>query len=304
MCEIHSFSGMLEFLKNRKKAKRIAVVCPYDEETLESIKKAIEEKIITAILIGESARITQALDLAGLSADTFTIVDTPDPHSAAATAVSIINTGGADILMKGLVNTDVLLKAVLNKENGLLPAGNILTHLTVVDVPSYHKLLFVSDVAVIPYPTLSQREAMIKYDVEVCHKFGIDHPNVALIHFNEKVNPKFPNSVDYQSLVEMGAKGMFGDAVIAGPMDVKTACDTHSAGIKGLTSSVCGNADILIFPNIDAGNTFYKTVTFFAHGEVAGILQGAKCPVVLSSRSDSAASKFYSLALGCMSSLS
>ncbi len=304
MSEIQSFAGMLDFLKSRAKARRVAVVCPYDEETLESLKRAIEENIITAILIGESEKIAKAIEATPLSENTYSIIDTPDAQSAAAEAVEFVNRGEADLVMKGLVNTDVLLKAVLNKERGLLPAGNILTHLTVVDVPSYKKLLFVSDVAVIPYPTLAQREAMIKYDIKVCHKFGIARPNVALIHFNEKVNPKFPNSVDYKELVDMGAKGAFGEAVIGGPMDVKTACDTHSAGVKGLTSTVCGNADILIFPNIDAGNTFYKTITFFAHGEVAGILQGAKCPVVLSSRSDSAASKFYSLALGCMGSLS
>jgi phosphotransacetylase len=199
--------------------------------------------------------------------------------------------------MKGIINTDNLLKAVLNKEHGLLPQGRILTHLTVLHVPTYEKLLFFSDAAVIPSPTLAQRIQMIKYAVDVCHRFGIERPRVSLIHCSEKVNPKFPVTIDYTEIVKMCANGEFGNAIVDGPLDVRVSCDKASMEMKGIHSPIDGDADVLLFPDIEAANCFYKSATLFAHGEIAGMLMGPECPVVLPSRSDSARTKFYSLAM-------
>jgi phosphate butyryltransferase len=219
---------------------------------------------------------------------------------AARKAVELIRSGEADVLMKGIINTDNLLKAVLDKEKGLLPKGRVLTHITLAQIPAYPKFIFFSDSAVIPRPTYEQFRAMILYAVSVCHHCGLEEPRVALIHCSEKVNEKFPHTLDYVKLKADAVDGVFGQMQLDGPMDVKTACDLHSGDIKGLSSPVVGNADVLIFPNIESGNTFYKAVSLFARADMAGILQGTVCPVVVTSRSDSSISKYYSLALACI----
>ena len=299
MQQIQTFTQMVDHLKQAGIRKRIAVVCPYDEETIAAATRAHNEGLADLIMIGDS-RLESLLDESLLKSDNVKVVNADTADQAAAMAVGMVHDGCADVLMKGLINTDNFLRAILNKETGLLPKGRLLTHLSVAQLPLYKKLLFFSDVAVIPYPTLEQRIEIINYDLGTCRKLGIECPKVALIHFTEKVNPKFPNSTDYVKLVEMAKEGSFGKVEMAGPMDAKTACDSHSAAVKGLTSDVCGDADLLIFPNIESGNTFYKTITLFGNAVIAGILQGPACPVILSSRSDSAESKFLSMALACI----
>ena len=176
----------------------------------------------------------------------------------------------------------------------------MLSHITVAQIPTYKKLLFFSDAAVIPRPTLEQFEAMLLYDLEVCRRMGIEAPRVALIHCTEKVNEKFPHTLDYVTLKERAAAGAYGNMYLDGPMDVKTACDAHSGEVKGISSPVVGHADLLIFPNIESGNTFYKTVSLFGDANMAGMLRGTTSSVVVPSRADSGNSKYYSLALACV----
>lgn len=302
---IRTFDQVYRYLSALNLRKRIAVVCPDDDCTRHAISEALAGGLADFLLVGtrgSSAALPAEITSYGAERVRVREVD-GDSDACAWAAVEAIRCGEADILMKGLINTDNYLRAILNKEHGLLPKGNVLTHLSVAQLPGYHKLLFFSDVAVIPYPMLEQRIAMIKYDVATCRKFGIAAPKVALIHFTEKVNEKFPNSVQYVELCRMAEAGEFGAVEMGGPMDVKTACDRHSAEVKGIASSVCGDADLLIFPNIESGNTFYKTITIFGGAEIAGMLQGAVCPVILSSRSDSAASKLSSMAIACMSAI-
>lgn len=223
-----------------------------------------------------------------------------DKDEAAREAVRIVREGGADILMKGIINTDNLLHAILDKEKGLLPKGKILTHLAVMQIPTYDKLLFFSDAAVIPRPTLQQRIEMIWYAIHTCRHFGIGQPRIALIHCTEKVSAKFPHSLDYVNIVELAEAGEFGNVIIDGPLDVKTSCEKTSGDIKGIVSPINGEADVLIFPNIESGNAFYKAVSLFSHADMAGLLQGPVCPVVLPSRSDSGLSKYYSIAMACL----
>lgn len=298
---IKSFDELTAHLRTLNRRKRIAVVCANDPNTEYAIVRAIEEGIAEFLMIGDSA-ILEKYPILKQHSDYVQAIHIENPDEAAREAVKLVREGGADILMKGIINTDNLLRAILDKEHGLLPKGKILTHLSMVQIPGYNKLIFFSDAAVIPRPTLQQRIEMIWYAIHTCRAFGIKQPRIALIHFSEKVSAKFQNSLDYVNLVELAEAGEFGDVIIDGPLDVRTACEEASAGIKGIVSPINGQADVLIFPNIEAGNTFYKTVSLFAKAEMAGLLQGPTCPVVLPSRSDSGLSKYYSIAMACMTS--
>ena len=293
---IRTFSQLTEHLKKNADRKRVALVCGYDDNSFAAVKRALREGLAEFIMVGDGKRLCRFMELE--HAERYiNIVDEPDLDNAARRAIDLIHEGKADILMKGIINTDNLLKAVLNKEHGLLQQGRILTHLTVMHVPMYNKLLFFSDAAVIPNPTLVQRVEMIKYAVDVCHRFGIEQPRVSLIHCSEKVNPKFPITIDYTEIVKMCADGEFGNAIVDGPLDVRVSCDKVSMNVKGIHSQIDGDADVLLFPDIEAANCFYKSATLFAHAEIAGMLMGPMCPVVLPSRSDSVRTKFYSLAM-------
>ena len=296
---ILNFAQLTAHLKKLNHRKRIAVVCANDPNTEYAISRALEEGIAEFLMIGDSTILKKYPTLKQYPEYVKTIhIENPD--EAAREAVRIVREGGADILMKGIINTDNLLRAVLNKEHGILPKGNVLSHITVAQIPMYKKLLFFSDAAVIPRPTLEQFEAMLRYDLEVCRRMGIEAPRVALIHCTEKVNEKFPHTLDYVTLKERAAAGAYGNMYLDGPMDVKTACDAHSGEVKGISSPVVGHADLLIFPNIESGNTFYKTVSLFGDANMAGMLRGTTSPVVVPSRADSGNSKYYSLALACV----
>ncbi|MDE5929334.1 MAG: phosphate butyryltransferase, partial [Muribaculaceae bacterium] len=223
-----------------------------------------------------------------------------DIDGAATLGVKLVREGRGDVLMKGGINTDKLLRPVLNKEYGLLPQGEVLTHITLTKVPAYPNMLLFTDAAVIPAPNAEQLRAMVRYTVEAEHRLGNPCPRVALIHFTEKINPKFEYTLAYDEIMKEAAEGVYGECVVGGPMDVKTACDHHSAEIKGIDSPVAGKADVLIFPILTAANTFYKTVSFFCDAPMAGVLRGTTAPVVIPSRADHDNSKLYSLALACL----
>lgn len=299
MMPIRNFSTLVTHLASHTSGPaRVAVVCPDDEATVEAVAKAMSLNVITCRLYCKApAALPAALAEYGASC---TVVEAPDADTAARMAVADVREGVADVLMKGLINTDNLLRAVLDKQHGLLPAGAVLSHMTVMEVPGRDKLLFFSDPAVIPFPTLAQRTAMVGYVASACRRFGIERPAVALIHCSEKTSPKFPVTGDYAEIVAEAKSGRWGDILVDGPMDLKTACDSHSAQVKGLKSPVCGHADALIFPDIEAGNVFYKTMTCFADALAAGTLMGTLAPVVVPSRSDDAESKFTSLALAAL----
>lgn len=301
MKTMKALSQLVDILRSRGVRKKIAVVCPNDPHTEYVILRSLREEIAEYALVADRANIGMALHIRSASPDFVRVYEASTPDEAASMAVQLVRTGEADVLMKGLINTDNLLRAVLNKERGLLPAGGILSHVSVAQIPLYHKLLVFSDAAVIPRPTLEQFRAMITSDVALCRKLGNEQPRVALVHCSEKVNEKFPHTLDYVRLKEEAALGAFGEVFIDGPMDAKTACDMHSGEIKGLSSPVVGNADILIFPNIEAGNTFYKTLSLFGDANMAGMLTGTTAPVIVPSRADSGNSKFYSLVLACLS---
>lgn len=301
---IRTLSQMVDCLRSRGVRRKVAVVCPNDPHTEYVIMRSLREEIAEYLLVTDSAHLDVSRNLQSASPDFTRIYEASTPDDASALAVQLVRIGEADILMKGLINTDNLLHAVLRKEAGLLPEGGVLSHVAVAQVPLYHKLLLFSDAAVIPRPTLGQFRSMIRNDVALCRKLGNGEPRVALIHCSEKVDGKFPHTLDYVQLKEDARRGMFGSSFVDGPMDVKTACDKHSGDIKGISSPVVGNADILIFPNIESGNTLYKSLSLFGDADMAGMLMGTTAPVVVPSRSDSGNSKYYSLALACIAGTS
>lgn len=300
MDTISSFAELTTHLTNVNCRKRMAVANAVDSHTLDAVLRAVDLGIIEAFLIGDVASIESPNLFEHPLSPFVHIIDKPDVLEATLEAVRMVRSGEADILMKGLVNTDVLLRAILDKEKGILPPGKVLTYNAAMEIPNYHKLVFFSDPVVIPSPNLEQRTAMIKYAIASAYKFGIMKPKVALIHATEIANPKIHYMQDYLDIMQMWRDGEFGDVIMDGPLDVFLALDAERGGIKNVPSPVLGDADILIFPNFESANIFYKGLALFAGAQMGGLLQGTDKPVVLTSRSESVDSKFYSIAMACV----
>lgn len=297
---ISNFDDLTSMLTQAHGRKRVVVASPADSHTLYVVERALRENIADFVLVCVGECKPEFAVLADSYPGRVRIETTPTVDDAARRSVELARNGEIDVLMKGSMNTDNLLHAVLNKEKGILEPGRVLSHVTVTQIPAYGKLLVFSDAAVVPHPTLDQFDAILTYDVDISRRLGVAIPKVALINFTEKINPKFPNTMYYQELERRAAEGRYGKIDIGGPMDVKTALDTESGKIKDIKSPVVGNADVLIFPNIESGNVFYKTLTLFAGAQTAGMLCGTTVPVVVASRADSCESKFYSLAIACV----
>lgn len=301
MQPISSFKDLTSHLVHAKSRQRIAVANAVDTHTVGAVLKAVEAGIVEAFLVGDVAAIESPRLFENPEILQYVhIIDRPEVQDATLEAVRMVKENEADILMKGLVNTDVLLRAILDKEKGLLPSGNILTYNAALEIPAYHKLLFFSDPAVIPYPSLEQRKAMIKYAIETCRKFGIERPKIAMIHATEKANPKIMFMQDYLDIMECWRNGDFGDVILDGPLDIFLSLDKERGSIKNVPSPVLGDADVLIFPDFACANAFYKGLALFAGAEMGGLLQGTSKPCVLTSRGDSTMSKFYSIAMACI----
>ena len=305
MNPIVDFKALPERLRSTGRRATVAVASPADAHTEEVIERSINENLAEFTLVAVDRKRSIAERLAADYPGHVAIINADDDDDAARKAVAEVNEGRAEVLMKGSLNTDNLLRAVLNKEHGLLVKGSVLTHIAVAEIPGMRRLLLFSDAAVIPYPTAEQLDAIMQYITATWRSItGGDCPRVALTHCTEKTSEKFPITIAYKAIKQYAEELRYGNVLVDGPMDVKTACDAESGAIKGIASPVVGNADILIFPDIEAGNTFYKTVTLFAHATVAGMLAGTTAPVVVTSRADSVDSKFYSLVIACMKSKS
>ncbi len=299
MKPIKSFDELAASFTGDRGRKKMAVANAVDAHTLEAVMMAVEAGVVEAYLVGDEAVIEKML-ASHLPSSYIKIINCPEVMDATVEAVRLVKSGECDVLMKGLVNTDVVLREVLNKERGLLPPGRVLTYNALLNIPGYHKLVFFTDPAVIPAPTKDQRIEMIKYSLESARKFGIESPNVALIHATEKANPKIAFMQDYVDIIQMWKDGYFGECTIDGPMDAFLALDKERGAIKNVPSPILGDADILMFPDFAAANSFYKGLVSFAGAGMAGMLQGTEKPVVLTSRSDDTMSKFNSI---CMAAI-
>jgi len=300
MKTINTLEQMVQHLIDSGIKKRIAVAVAEDENTISALIEAQEKGFASPILIGNKEKIEKALRDENAKPENFRIVNIPDLEKAAKEAVRMVKHDEADVLMKGLIGTDKFLKAVLDKENGLLPPKAVMSYVCALELPKYNKLLFVSDTAVLPYPDLKQKIAMVNYTVDMVKKFGIDDPKVALIGASEKVNDAFHYNNDYTQICKMVDREQIQKCTIDGPLDVFLACDKESIKIKGIETPINGEADALIFPSLEAANSFYKGLMLFGGGELAGLIQGTIKPVVVMSRSESQKSKFYCVALSCL----
>lgn len=295
---IKNFNDLINAVKAKPK-KRVVVAKGEDPNTIGACIRAYEEKIADFILVGDTQKIETLLKEQGQKPEGFRIVHAEGEIEAGKVSVELIRKNEGDILMKGLIATDKYMKAILNKETGLLSKGNILSHLTVIDVPEYHKLLFLTDVAIIPAPDMAQKIKMIEYAANSAKRFGIDIPKVALVAANEKVSDKMPFTMEAAILTQMNRRKQIGGCALDGPLALDVAISKESCRIKGLETPVGGDADILVFPNIEAGNIFYKCCAYFAKAKLAAIVFGSDVPCVLTSRSDSDESKFLSIVLAC-----
>lgn len=303
MKPIANFSELISHLDSSGKRQRVAVISGVDDSTLYALHRALDAGFISVVFVGQVPCLDEHPEFRPFE-QYIEFRPAEGEDAAAALAVSLVRSGEADFLMKGLIHTDNLLHAVLHKEKGLLPRGEVLTHVAVAETAAYNKLLFFSDPAVMPVPARKQREAQVRYIIRICHAFGIATPRIALIHFTEKVSEKFPCTIDYQDLAQESRAGRWGTAIIDGPLDVRTSVDPEAMRVKGIDSPIAGRADALVFPDLEAANAFYKTLSFFANAEQAGMLLGTVCPVVVSSRGDDGKSKFFSLAMASVVSAS
>lgn len=296
---ITKLEQIFEVLKSKSK-KRLVAAYANDAHTIEAISNAIDKGIIEGILVGDDATIHSVCAKLNINADKFRIIHEPNEAKAATKAVSVINAGEADLLMKGLVSTDKYMKAILNKETGLMNPGAILSHVTVIENPIYPKLLIVGDVAIIPLPEFKQKVAILNYLIKTAHALNIEMPKVAVISATEQMLAGIPSSAEAAMLAKMAERGQIKGAYVDGPLALDTAIDKESAGIKKLSGPVAGDADCLLFPNIETGNVFYKTNTKLAGAELGAFVAGARVPCVLSSRGDSSLTKLYSIALAAL----
>ena len=297
-----TFEQIYAELRSRGSRKRMVAAWGVDGHTVAAAGKAVGLGLADVTLVGDENLIAQACKDEEIDISVFTIVHNENEMESIKEAVRMVREGEGDFLMKGLCSTDKFLRAILNKETGLLPPKGTLTHCTTLEIPSYHKLLFVGDVAVIPAPDLKQKQIIMECLVKTAQAVGIAKPKVAILAATEQVLPSQPASIEAAILSKMADRGQIKGCIADGPLALDVAIDQESVAIKGLVSPVAGDADCLLFPNIESGNVFYKANSKLVAGvRQSGILVGAKAPCVLSSRADSIDTKLNSIAMAAMS---
>jgi len=299
---ITKLNQIFEQLKGMSSKKRLVVAFGNDEHSIEATYKALELGIVDVTIVGDEATIKEVCAKHSYDVSKFTIVQESEEVAATKKAVALINAGEGDIIMKGLCSTDKYMRAILNKQEGLLPPKAILTHVSIMEYAAYDKLLVVSDVAIIPQPDFKQKLALINYVVKTSKALGVEKPKVAMIAASEQVLPNVIGSTDAAVIAKMSDRGQIAGCYVDGPLALDTAIDAEAVAIKKLESTVAGDADCLVFPNLETGNVFYKASTKLAKAETGAMLVGAKVPSVLSSRGDSVQTKLNSIALAALTS--
>ena len=298
---ITKLDDLLELVKTKEK-KRLVAAYANDSHTIGAVSAAIDKGIVDATLVGDIDTIKKVCAEEGIDPNKFELVQEADETKAGVRAVSLIREGKGNILMKGLLSTDKYMRAILNKETGLMPGkkNDMLTHMAVFEVPAYHKLLVCSDVAVMPAPDLKQKQTILTYLINTAKSLEIAKPKVAVLAATEQVSTGMQACVDAAIISKMGDRGQIKGAIVDGPLALDVAINAESAKTKKVGGEVAGDADCLLFPNIESGNVFYKACTKFAGAELACMVVGAKVPCILTSRGDSAKTKLYSIALAAL----
>jgi phosphate butyryltransferase len=297
---MRNLDDIFDKIKERETKKRLVVVFGNDDHTIKAVGKAIDMGIVEGILVGDKPVILKVCDDAGIEPEKFRIVNEPDELKAGYKSVQMILQGEGDLLMKGMISTDKYMRVILNKEDGLMTPGAILCHVSVLKPENYHKLLVIGDVAIIPAPELKEKIAITKSLIHMSKVLGVQKPKLAVLAATEQVLPKMQACTDAAVLSKMGERGQIKGAIIDGPLALDVIVDKESAKIKNLNSPVAGDADCILFPNIEAGNVFYKFHTKLTGGELGAIVAGAKVPAILSSRGDTPKTKLYSIALAAL----
>lgn len=292
------FADIIKAVKGGR-PKTIAVAVAQDLEVLEAISAAKREGLATAVLVGDEARIKSIAKEAELDIDGLRIVNEPDNLAAVKKAVTMVGSGEADVLMKGLVGTADLLRGVLNKDWGL-STGKTISYVGIIDSPEYDRLLFLTDPAIATYPDLKMKIDLINNAVQVARALGVDQPKVACVTAVEVVNPKMEATMDAALLAKMSDRGQIRNCIVDGPLALDNALSEESARHKGIVSPVAGKADILLVHNIETGNALFKSAHYLADCETAGFTVGASVPIVITSRADTAQTKFNSIACAIM----
>jgi len=251
------------------------------------------------VLIGDRPIIVEVAQDHNIDISRMMTIHEPDVRTAAKKAMELVAMGHAQLAMKGKVETGDFLRAALDRETGLR-LGKLLTHVGIFEIPDFDRLLFVSDAGVVVAPTIEQKIEIVRNAIEVAQALGIEQPKVAILAATEMVNPKIPNTLDAANLSKMAERGQIKGGIVDGPLALDNAISSESSEIKGITSPVAGHADILILPDIEAGNVLAKAITYFAHGRMAGVVVGARCPLIVASRSDPHETKLVSMALGVL----
>lgn len=295
---IRNFQDVMKIAKERG-PKIVSVACAEDVEVLVAVNEAKKEGIADAILVGDQEKIKAIALEQNIDLEQFQVIDIKDATEASRKAVELVSSGKAHMVMKGLVDTSVILKAVLDAEIGLR-TGNVLSHVAVFDVKGYDRMFLVTDAAMNIAPDLETKIQITENAVQVAHALDIEEPKVAVICAKEKANPKMPDTMDAAALQEMNEKGEIKGCLVGGPFALDNAVSVEAAKHKGIHHPVAGYADILLAPDIEAGNVLYKSMVFFAGAKNAGVIVGAKAPIVLTSRADSDEAKLYSIALGVL----
>lgn len=293
---IKSFADLERSLKSNVKTARIAVVCAHEEHTLEAVIKAMKEGLVTPILIGNKSKIEEILNSFAVNLNLVTIINETDEPLAAQKAVDLVKNNQADFIMKGLIQTKNLLKAVVNKEHGL-GTGSVMSHMAFNEVPNYHKLLVTTDGGMVMYPNLEQKRAVLENAVKIFNKLGYEKPNVAVLAAVEKVNPKMPETVDAAELKRLNQEGIIKNCIVEGPISYDLSLNKESAEIKNYHSEVTGEVDIFLVPNITVGNILGKSLIYSAKAKMAGLIVGAKVPIILTSRGATVEEKYLSIVL-------
>jgi phosphate butyryltransferase len=297
---ITNFDQIFDQLRSKPK-KRLVAAWAVDDHTIHAARLAVEAGIVEATLVGDEKMIRKVCAHEKIDPHIFRIVPIEDEIRAVTMAVDLINQGEGDILMKGLCSTDKYMRAILNKERGLLPPKAILSHVSVIFIPKYHKLLVVSDIAVIPTPDLTQKIAITNYVVQTAQALGIERPKVSIIAATEQMLPGMQACVDGAIISKMADRGQIPGCIVDGPMSLDLSISREAALVKKFNSPVAGDVDCMVFPNIESANVFYKTNAQFTDGsKQAAMVAGAKAPCVLSSRADSIDTKLNSIALAAL----
>lgn len=291
------FKTLLESMRPAS-PRRVVLACATDPNALSSVCVAHKMGFVDAVLCGDETEIKNIASKHNLDISDFEIVHCNDELSAANTAVKLVRDGRADILMKGLIHTADILRSVLNRDTGIRGDG-ILSHVSVLYSPSRNRRLFLTDIAMVMYPDLAKKTELINNAVSFARHMGVDRPRVAPLCAVETLNPKMPATVDADALRQMNERGEIANCIISGPISFDIAVSKSAAAAKGYTGSIHGDADILLFDNIEAGNNTIKSMVQFGDWIFGGVIVGARTPIIINSRSDSDISKLFSIACAC-----